>query len=251
MTDHKKQGSPSHAQGGARNGNGAEGPREASPQSVFEPPAFNLTGIADAYDVLDFLTYLKEELQMELFPGFDFDYCTHPEAPNGTHVFTAEEAATGNRLLEQARGLIGSYQLDEAFRDDDIFNTRKFSHRHLRTMEDVCDFVDYMRGELGEVKAPYRMGPGRDLMMEYRKTMCTNHEFTELEVALLCRFSYEAWDICEAEDFDYFSVVSDCNDWAGFFKGEVARVREVLRTGDREEKARIEREHYEHYERSI
>lgn len=219
-------------------------PSVPAAEDVFHCGAFALEELTDAFQVFDFLSYLKEDLQMSLFPGVDFAYCTLPEAQNGRHLFTTEEARTGNRLLVQAEGLIGAYQLEEAFRDHDIFNCRKFAHRHLANMSEVCDLSDYLRRDLGIEQGIHMCGAcGRDELWRYAKDMSPVHEFTALEVALMARLLREAWDICEANDFDYFWLMSDCNDDAGFLPGEVSRVRECLRTGDREAKQHIERLH--------
>lgn len=110
--------------------------------NIFRPPHFPRQDLRGPEDALAFIDYVRHDLCTVLYEGFDFQNLTEFGNEAGGHVYTPAEADDGNRLLEQAVSIFGGDEaFDDAVFDRDIFNTPKFSKRHLCSMYDVLDLA--------------------------------------------------------------------------------------------------------------
>lgn len=213
----------------------------ASP-SVFNCEAFRLRNLTEGPDILAFIDYLRDDLQVYLYEGFQFASHTAPEVQNGRHVFTSAEAAQGERLLSQARRLLGGQDsFDDAYNERDIFNTDRFSHRHITTVEQVCDLAQYIKYDLRYSPVASSLGHSSldySDLWAVRNTLCAAHRFTTIEVALLARLLSEAEAVCEGTEYDFQSIIDDVHYDALEMPGEIARVRRALRSGSLEQMMR-------------
>lgn len=217
------------------------------PQSIFNCPSFHLANLTEGTDILSYLDYLRDDLQVCFYDGFRFQHHTTASTQNGRHVFTDFEAAEGERLLTQAERLLGGRDaLDEALNDCDIFNTPKFSRRHIVTLEEVCDLADYLNNVLRIASGQFPLGVSfRDYpnLYQERNVLFATHRLTMIEVALLARLLDEAQRVCEGTDFEFESIIDDANYAHNAMPGEIARVRAALRKGSLDDKRRVEAEY--------